>query len=603
MGNARSNKNKQASQLSRRDVLKLGALAGAGATASLLGTHQTAYAEDDGPSKLSREDANELQADGIEEASIASLQAAMASGQLTSKALTERYLKRIKKINPMLNAVLEINPDALQIAKDLDEERRKRGPRGPLHGIPILLKDNIDTGDKTQTTAGSLALVGSPAPQDATVAARLRAAGAVILGKTNLSEWAFFRSSLGSSGWSGRGGQTHNPYVLDRNPCGSSSGSGVAVSANLCAAALATETDGSIMAPASLNGIVGIKPTVGLTSRAGVIPISHSQDTVGAHGRTVADVAAVLGALVGVDPRDPATQPSAGKFFTDYTQFLDPNGLRGMRIGIPRNINWYGYSRYSDAVADAAIQAMKDTGAIIVDPADLPSGAEWFADNITFSSAETIVLTYEFKRDLNAYLATRTGVPIKTLADLIEFNKAHADEEMRYFDQFWLEQAQNEIFTEQQYNDALARNHRWTREEGIDGVMNQFNLDALFAPTLNPPWSTDFVYGDRFQGISTGPAACAGYPMINVPGGFAFDQLPIGVSFTGRAYSEPTLIKIAYAFEQITKVRRPPQFLRTLPDKTQSNTVTVANGKRIAVASEASAASLQNVPRARRMGM
>ena len=562
MRNTRSNKNRKDSQLNRRDILKLGALAGAGATASLLGMHATAYAEGDGPSILSREDAAELSADGLEEASIVGLQAAMSSGQLSAKTLTERYIKRIKKIDqngPALNSVLELNPDALKIAKELDEERKKRGPRGPLHGIPILLKDNIDTGDKMQTTAGSLSLVGTPAPTDATVAKRLRDAGAIILGKTNLSEWAYARSNFSSSGWSGRGGQTHNPYIVDRNPCGSSSGSAVAVSASLCAAALGTETDGSITCPAHMTGIVGIKPTVGLVSRAGVIPISHTQDTVGPHGRTVADAAAVLGALVGIDPRDPATQDSTGKFYTDYTQFLNPNGLQGARIGVPRTSDFFGYNAYIDDIIEKAIVAMRNAGAIIVDPANLPSNNEWLTDN-----AETVVMVYEFKRDLNAYLATRTGVPVRSMADVIAFNEANADRELQFFDQGFMELAQNEAFSDADYQAALMRSRDIGRTRGIDAVMDQYQLDALVAPLTSPAWVTDLLYGDRFQGASTSPAAMAGYPLVTVPAGYV-QGLPVGINFMGRAYSEPTLIKLAYAFEQLTHARQVPKYLPTMP--------------------------------------
>lgn len=434
-----------------------------------------------------------------------------------------------------------------------------KSERQPGDGIPILLKDNIDTADQMMTTAGSLALVGDPPAQDATVAAKLREAGAVLLGKTNMSERANFRSFHSSSGWSGRGGQTRNPYALDRNPCGSSSGSGAAVAANLCAASLGTETDGSIVCPATINGVVGIKPTVGLTSRAGVVPISHSQDTIGPHARTVADAAAVLGALVGVDPRDPATQASEGKFHTDYTQFLDPNGLSGARIGVARSGGFFGYSEETDAVIEAAIQAMRDAGAVIIDPANIPT-----ADQLASDLAEIIVLVYEFKRDLNAYLATRAGVPIQTLADAIAFNLAHADVELKYFLQEWFDLAEAEAFSEQEYLEALARGRSLAREQGIDAVMDQFALDALVAPTGSPAWPIDLINGDHFLGASSSPAAVAGYPIINVPAGDAFG-LPIGISFMGRAFSEPTLIKVASGFEHVTRARRPPEFLTTLP--------------------------------------
>lgn len=543
-------------EVSRRTFLRWGAVAGAGApVAGLLGAPSPAGAEE-GPTPTP-EPARE-----IVEATIAELQEGMVRGGLTSRNLVDMYLERIEALDqsgPSVFSVLEVNPDARRIARALDRERRNGRVRGPLHGIPILLKDNIDTGDKMETTAGSLALSGAPAPRDATVAARLRAAGAVILGKANLSEWANFRGFGSSSGWSGKGGQTKNPYVLDRNPCGSSSGSAAAVSANFAAAALGTETDGSIVCPSHINGVVGIKPTVGLTSRAGVIPISHTQDTVGPHGRTVADAAAVLGALTGVDPRDPATARSAGHFHTDYTQFLDPDGLRGARIGVPRGGGFWGYSRYTDAIAEEAIEAMRDAGAIIVDEAEIPT-----IDELNADQAEIIVLIYEFKRDLNAYLATRTGVPIRSLADAIEFNIEHAARELKWFGQEFFELAEAEIFSEEDYLAALERGPRLAGLEGIDAVLRTENLDALFAPTGSPAWTTDPVNGDHFLGASSGPAAVAGYPIINVPAGQAFG-LPVGVSFMGTAWSEPTLIKLASGFENVTRARFQPTFQRSIP--------------------------------------
>ncbi|HSK80052.1 MAG TPA: amidase, partial [Thermoanaerobaculia bacterium] len=448
-------------EVSRRTFLQWGALAGASApVAGLLGTTSPAAAQNT-PTVEPAQD--------IVEATIAELQAAMTRGGLTSRNLVDMYLDRIRELDqsgPEVFSVLEVNPDARRIARRLDRERRNGNVRGPLHGIPILLKDNIDTGDRMETTAGSLALSGAPAPRDSTVAARLRAAGAVILGKANLSEWANFRGFGSSSGWSGKGGQTKNPYVLDRNPCGSSSGSAAAVSANFVTVALGTETDGSIVCPSHINGVVGIKPTVGLTSRAGVIPISHTQDTVGPHARTVADAAAVLGALVGVDPRDPATAASAGHFQTDYTQFVDPNGLQGARIGVPRGGGFWGYSQHTDAVAEAAIEAMRDAGAVIVDEAEIPT-----IDELNADPAEIIVLIYEFKRDLNAYLATRTGVPANTLAEVIEFNLEHAGRELKWFGQEFLELAQAEIFTEEEYLAALERGRRLAGVEGIDAAL------------------------------------------------------------------------------------------------------------------------------------
>jgi amidase len=503
---------------------------------------------------------NEVAGD-IVEATIADLQAAMSTGKLTAVGLVQKYLARIHKIDqhgPQVNAVLELNPDALAIARVLDNERRLIGVRGPLHGIPVLLKGNIDTADKMQTTAGSLALVGPAPSQDATVAARLRAAGAIILGKTNLSEWANFRSTRSTSGWSGVGSQTNNPYFLDRNPSGSSSGSAAAVSGNFCTAALGTETDGSIVSPANACGVVGIKPTVGLTSRAGVVPISHNQDTVGPHCRTVTDAAIVLGALVGVDARDPATVASSGKFYTDYTPFLNPNGLSGARIGVLRKYVT-GYSYFTDAIFEAALQTLRDAGATLVDPADPPS-----ADEINTNSPEFTVLIYDFKADVNAYLATRSGLSVRTLADLIAFNNSHAAQEMPYFQQeiFELAQATTDL-TDPVYLQALDRNHSLSREQGIDAVLQQYGLDALVAPTGSPAWPTDLINSDHFLGASSGYAAMAGYPIVNVPAGFAFG-LPVGLSFIGTAFSEPVLIRLAYAFEQATKVRQAPRFVPVL---------------------------------------
>ena len=560
-------------EVSRRAFLRWSAIAGAGASVAAGLTRSAGAAPADTPGTWPQP------AREIEELTIAEMVEGMERGGLSSNDLVNMYLERIRTLDvggPAVNSVIQINPQARAIAKARDKERKAGNVRGPLHGIPILLKDNIDTGDKMMTTAGSYALVGSPATQDSTVAARLRAAGAVILGKANLSEWANFRGFGSSSGWSGVGGQTKNPYVLDRNPCGSSSGSAAAVSANFTAAALGTETDGSIVCPSSLCGVVGIKPTVGLTSRAGVVPISHSQDTVGPHGRRVADAAAVLGALVGVDPRDPATQASAGHFHTDYTQFLDPDGLSGARIGVMRN-GVTGYSRYTDAVFEEAIQAMADAGATIVDPADIPT-----MDQLLTDQAEIIVLIWEFKRDLNAYLATRTGVPVHDMADVIQFNLDHFEQELKWFGQEFFELAEAEIFSEQEYIDALARERSLSREQGIDAALAENDLDALIAPTGSPAWTTDLVNGDHFLGASSFPAAMAGYPAVNVNAGFAFG-LPIGISFFGTAFSEPTLIKLASGFEHVIDARRAPQFRPVLPLPVGDDSlVRLAAGKRAA---------------------
>ena len=498
----------------------------------------------------------------FDEATIGDLQARMESGRLSSRALVRAYLRRIDTIDRAgpgrlgLRSVLEVNPDAERIAATLDEERRHEGPRGPLHGIPVLVKDNMDSADRLHTSAGSLALTGSRPKRDATVVERLRNAGAVILGKTNLSEWSNLRSPHSSSGWSGRGGQTRNPYALDRSPSGSSSGSAAAVAANLATATLGTETDGSILCPAAACCVVGIKPTVGLTSRAGVIPIAHSQDTVGPICRTVADAATVLGALVGVDPRDPATRDSEGKFHTSYRRFLDAGALHGARIGIPREV-YYGYSPPANQIAEEAIEALRAAGAEVVDPADIPGAREMAGFT---AERELEVLLYELKHDLDEYLAARDDPRIRSLADVIAFNEAHADRELQHFGQEFLLAAQEKgPLTEPAYLEALAGNRRLSREQGIDKLLEDLRLDALLVPTSAPPWTIDLVNGDHVLGEGSTPAALAGYPAVTVPAGYA-DGLPVGVTFFGTAWSEPTLIRLAYAFEQATKVRHPPRF-------------------------------------------
>jgi len=499
----------------------------------------------------------------IQEATIADLQARMTDGSLDAQHLTGMYLARIAQLDqdgPRLNSVIMTNPDALRIAIELDRERAAGTVRGPLHGIPILLKDNIDTADAMPNTAGSIALANNYRSQDATIAARLRDAGAIVLGKTNLSEWANFRSTQSSSGWSGVGRQTKNPYVLTHNPCGSSSGSGAAASANFAAAAIGTETDGSIVCPATANGVVGIKPTVGLTSRAGVIPIAHSQDTVGPLARTVADAAAVLSAIAGPDPRDPMTAASAAQVKSDYTAFLDPEALDGARIGVPRTGGMWGYSPEADGIVEAAIQAMRDMGATIVDPANIPS-----MEQIGASSAEFTVLLYEFKADLNAYLATvGADVPVRSLADLIDYNAANWQVEMPYFGQEIFEMAADlGGLNDPVYLAALAESHMLSRAQGLDAVLDQYDLDALVAPTGSPAWPTDVLNGDHFLGASSSPAAMAGYPLVSVPAGDSFG-LPVNVTFMGRAYSEPALIALAYAFEQGTMHRTAPRMLPSL---------------------------------------
>ena len=496
----------------------------------------------------------------LEEATVADLQAGMQSGRYTAQALTERYLARIQELDrkgslPLLS-VIELNPEALAIAAALDKERKEKGPRGPMHGIPVLIKDNIATADRMQTTAGSLALVGAVPSRDAFIVERLRAAGAVILGKTNLSEWANFRSTKSSSGWSGRGGQCRNPYALDRTPSGSSSGSGTAATANFCAVAVGTETDGSIVSPAAAASLVGLKPTVGLVSRSGIIPISHSQDTAGPMTRTVADAAALLSVLAGIDPADAATGASQGKAHADYTKFLDPRGLEGARIGVPRE-RFFGYHAPTDALVEKALELMKAQGATIIDPAPIPAAAK-------IDEPEFEVLLYEFKADLEAYLASLGDkTKVKTLADLIRFNEEHRDAELPYFGQalFHMSQAKGPL-TDKKYRKALQDSRRFAREQGIDAVMAKHKLDALIAPTQAPPGLIDLVNGDHWLGSSSTPAAVSGYATITVPAGYVFG-LPVGLSFIGRAWSEPVLLKLAYAYEQASKHRRKPTFAPT----------------------------------------
>jgi amidase len=543
----RASKNDQ-TELSRRKFLRSAAVFGAASVvAPTFAEHQIGAPQSGG-----------VEPGQLDEISVAALQDGMASGKFTARSITRKYLDRIAAIDkqgPAINAVIEINPDALSIADALDAERKSKGPRGPLHGIPVLIKDNIGTADRMMTTAGSLALVDFVPTRDSGVARRLREAGAVILGKTNLSEWANFRSSHSSSGWSGRGGQTRNPYVLDRNPCGSSSGSGAAAAANLSAITVGTETDGSIVCPSSMNGVVGIKPTVGLVSRAGIVPISHSQDTAGPICRTVADAAALLGALTGADPDDAATRAPARKAFADYTKFLDRDGLRGARIGVVRKL--FEVADNVVPIMNAALDAMKSAGAVLIDPVAIETLGK-------FDDSELLVLQYEFKADLHSYFAQFPNAPVHSLKDIIEFNEQNKEKELSYFGQDILEQSEKKgPLTEKAYLDALAKNHRMARQDGIDAVMEKYKLDALVAPTAGPAWPIDLVDGDHDTGGSSTPPAVAGYPNINVPAGFVFG-LPVGISFFGRAWSEPTLIRIAYAFEQTTQARKPPQFLRTV---------------------------------------
>ncbi len=495
----------------------------------------------------------------LDEITVSELSDGFKSGKYTVRSIAELYISRINEIDkngPALNCVIELNPEALSIADSLDKELKEKGPRSPLHGIPILIKDNIDTADKMLTTAGSLALMGSRPPKDSFVVSQLRKAGVLILGKTNLSEWANIRSTHSTSGWSGRGGLTKNPYALDRNTSGSSSGSGAGVSSNLCAVAIGTETDGSVVSPSSINGVVGIKPTVGLVSRTGIIPISHSQDTAGPMARTVRDAALLLGAMAGIDPEDEATSNKERVSYSDYTKFLSEDGLKGARIGVVRK--YFGFLPQVDKIIEDSLEILRKQGAVLVDPVEIESLGK-------FDESELKVLLYELKADMNAYLQRRgEGTPVHSLKDIIDFNLKHEAEEMPYFKQeLFLQAEEKGPLTDNDYIEALVKNQRLTRDEGIDLVMDKYNLDALVAPTDSPAWMTDLVDGDHFLGGCSSLAAVAGYPHITIPAGFVFG-LPIGISFFGRAWSESVLLKIAYGFEQASKARKKPEFLQTV---------------------------------------
>jgi amidase len=536
----------------RRRFLRASLLGGAAAAAGPV--LQPAFGASWGDAATA--EAADVPAFELDEITIGELQDGMKSGKYSARSIAEKYLGRIAAIDksgPMVNSVIETNPDALEIAEALDKERKEKGARGPLHGIPVLIKDNIATADRMQTTAGSLALVGSKPPADAFIVQKLHAAGAVILGKTNLSEWANIRSNHSISGWSGRGGQTKNPYALDRNPCGSSSGTGAGISANLAAIGIGTETDGSIVCPSSANGLAGIKPTIGQVSRSHIIPISHTQDTAGPMCRTVRDAAILLGALTGVDPDDKATAASSGKVFQDYTPFLNADGLRGARIGVLRKA--FGFNPAVDKLMEAALEVMKKQGATLVDPVEIETSGK-------FGETEFLGFMYELKADLNAYLAwLGPNAPVKTLKDIIEFNEKNAAKEMPYFGQEnFLKAEEKGPLTTQEYVDAIAKNHELAGKQGIDATMDKHKLDAIVAPTGGPAWLTDIVNGDSFGGGSSEFAAVAGYPNVNVTAGFSYG-LPVGISFFGRAWSEPVLIKLAYGFEQATKFRKAPRFM------------------------------------------
>jgi amidase len=552
---ARTKRRAVSSRIDRRKFLRAGVLGGVGAAVvgSVLGGETArALASLAGEPQGGKFDWEEL--------TVRDAQAAMTSGRLTARRLAEMYLERIERIDrrgPALNSVIETNPDAVAIAEGLDRERKAGRVRGPLHGVPVLIKDNIGTADRMETTAGSLALVGAKPASDAFIVKRLREAGAVIIGKTNLSEWANFRSTHSTSGWSGRGGQTRNPYALDRNPCGSSSGTGAGVSANLALFGVGTETDGSIVCPSGTCGIVGIKPTLGLVSRSGIIPIAHSQDTAGPMARTVADAVALLEVLAAHDPRDNARTGinTVVVWPKNLASSLDPAGLRGARIGVARK--FFGFNDQVDKLMADAIDVMKRGGAVIVDPADIPTHGK-------FDAPEFDVLLFEFKADLNKYLASLApGDHPRTLKDLIAFNERNREREMPYFGQeiFTKAEAKGPL-TDAAYLKALRSSKSLSQAQGVDAVMIKNNLDALIAPTGGPAWTTDLVNGDHFTGGSSTPSAVAGYPNVQVPAGYVYG-LPVGVSFFGRAFTEAKLIRLAYAYEQATKHRQPPRLLPT----------------------------------------
>ena len=550
-----SDRSSSESRFDRRTFFRYGAYAGAAATAAQSLPSLTRTASAAGARARDLDDDFEWN-----EATIAELQSAMSRGDVTSRELTQAYIDRISKIDssgPQINSVMELNSDALRIADKRDRERRGGDVRGPLHGIPVLVKDNIATADRMQTTAGSYALLGSVVPRDAFVAKQLRRAGAVLLGKTNLSEWANFRGFQSTSGWSGRAGVCLNPYALNRTACGSSTGSAAAVAANLAASTLGTETDGSIVCPAGSTSCVGIKPTLGLTSRSGVIPIAHSQDVVGPISRTVEDAAITLGGIVGIDPRDPATRASRGKLHHDYRRYLDKGALKGARLGVWRQ-DLFGFSSETDAVAESAFDALRDLGAVVIDPTDITNIFDIFDPEFT-------VLLYEFKPDLNAYLAQLVRTPVHTLAQIIHFNTTHAHAELQWFGQELMQISQNiGPLTDPAYLRALRTSKRLARR-AIKQTMADHNLDAIVTFTNEAPWTIDLVTGDHFvvAGGASTPPAVAGYPHITVPAGYALgDELPIGLSFIGRAWEEPKLIGLAYAFEQGTRARHAPRFRR-----------------------------------------
>lgn len=532
--------------MKRRTFFKTSALTGSAVALTGLNACTSTQEKTEESIDFSRFDLNEI--------SIDTLQQKMEVGDMTSVRISKKYLERIELLDPVLKSVIELNPDVLEIAKRLDEERKNGKIRSALHGIPIMIKDNIDTGDKMQTTAGSLSMEGHRAQEDAFIVKKLREAGAVLLGKTNLSEWANFRSTESSSGWSGRGGQVRNPFCLDRSPCGSSSGTGAAVSANLCTIGIGTETNGSIVCPSGVNGIVGIKPTLGMWSRSGIIPIAHSQDTAGPMARSVKDAAILLGALAEFDNNDGKTHLERGEIFTDYTQFLDKKGVQGKRIGIPTNM--IGFHKGVDEQFKNATKILQENGAEIIEFE--------FENSRKIGRPSYQVLLYEFKAGLNQYLAKHPSAPVKNMQEIIDFNKQNAEKSMPWFGQeIFMQAIEKGDLDEQEYLDSLETSKRLAGKEGIDKVMDEHRLDAIMAQTNGPAWTIDWINGDHFSGGSSSPAAISGYPNITVPMGFVHG-LPVGISFFGRAWSEPVLLNITYAFEQMTLHRKAPGFIKNL---------------------------------------